>query len=189
MDVHTFDIENRDGKGNTGDDTVLAGFPVKPVIRKIPAFTVVGVTRRTCNGDGRSIQDIPSVWKDFLTMNAGAKIKNRSVPPVMYAIYSDYESDWTKEYNFLIGCGVTRAPDVPEGMTVRRIPEQTYAHFVAKGEMPQSLIEIWSAVWLSDLPRTYTYDFELYDKRFTRPANKEIDVYVAVDPARIRLNE
>ena len=185
MDVHTFNIA-KDGGGEREEDAdVLAGFAIKPDIRKMPAFTVVGVTRRTSNGDGRSIKDIPAVWQDFLTMNAGSKIKNRSVPPVMYAVYSDYESDWTKEYNFLIGCGVTRAPDVPEGMAVRRIPEQTYVHFVAKGEMPQSLIEIWSAVWLSDLPRTYTFDFELYDKRFARPANKEIDVYVAVDPARM----
>ena len=154
-------------------------------LKTMPEFTVVGVTRRTCNADGRSIADIPAVWKDFLTKNAGAKIKNRAIPPTMYAVYSDYEKDWTKEYNFLIGCGVTRAPDVPEGMAVRRIPAQTYAHFVAKGEMPQSLLEVWSGVWLSDLPRTYTFDFEVYDQRFTRPKDKEIDVYVAVDPAKM----
>jgi predicted transcriptional regulator YdeE len=155
-------------------------------LEKMPEFTVVGVTRRTCNADGRSIQDIPAVWRDFLTKNAAAQIKNRAVPPVMYAVYSDYEKDWTKEYNFLIGCGVTRAPTVPEGMTVRRIPAQTYAHFVAKGEMPQSLLEVWSGVWLSTLPRTYTFDFEVYDQRFTRPRDKEIDVYVAVDPKKIK---
>lgn len=153
--------------------------------RKMPELTVVGVSRRTCNADGRSIQDIPAVWRDFLTRNAAAQIKNRTIPPVMYAVYSDYEKDWTKEYAFLIGCGVTRAPSVPEGLEVRRIPAQTYAHFTAKGEMPQSLLEIWSSVWLSDLPRIYTYDFEVYDQRFTRPTDKEIDVYIAVDPARI----
>jgi len=149
-------------------------------LRKMPEFTVVGVSRRTCNADGRSIDDIPRVWQDFLTKNAAVKIKDRAVPPVMYAVYSDYEKDWTKEYDFLIGCGVTRATDVPEGLVVRHIPAQTYAHFVAKGEMPLSLIEVWSSVWLSDLPRAYTFDFEVYDHRFARHGNKEIDVYVAV---------
>lgn len=67
----------------------------------------------------------------------------------------------------------------------RRIPAQTYAHFVARGEMPQKLMEIWGSVWLSDLPRTYTFDFEVYDQRFTRPDNKEIDVFVAVDPSKL----
>lgn len=154
-------------------------------IKKIPGFMVVGVSRRTSNADGRSIEDIPAVWQDFLTKNAAVQIKNRAVPPKMYAVYSDYEKDWTKEYAFLIGCGVTRAPDVPEGMEVRKIPEQTYAHFVAKGEMPQSLLNVWSTIWLSDLPRAYTFDFEVYDQRFTRPENKEIDVYVAVHADRM----
>jgi predicted transcriptional regulator YdeE len=154
-------------------------------MKKMPELTVVGVTRRTCNADGRSIEDIPAVWKEFLVKNAAAKIQNRSVPPAMYAVYSDYETDWKGEYAFLIGCGVTRANTVPEGMAVRRIPAQTYAHFTAKGEMPQSLLEVWSSVWLSDLPRTYTFDFEVYDQRFTRPKDKEIDVYIAIDPERM----
>ncbi len=154
-------------------------------LKKMPGFMVVGVSRRTCNADGRSIDDIPAVWQDFLAKNTAEQIKNRAVPPKMYAVYSDYESDWTKEYTFLIGCGVTRAPDVPEGMEVRKIPEQTYAHFVAKGEMPQALLSVWSAIWISDLPRAYTYDFEVYDQRFTRPDNKEIDVYVAVHADRM----
>jgi len=154
-------------------------------VQKMPEFLVVGVSRRTCNADGRSVEDIPAVWRDFLTKNAAAQIKNRAVPPKMYAVYSDYASDWKGEYAFLIGVGVTRAPAVPEGMEVRRIPAQTYARFVAKGEMPSSLLEIWSSIWLSELPRTYTFDFEVYDQRFTRPKNKEIDIYVAVDPAKM----
>lgn len=154
-------------------------------LTKMPAFTVVGVSRRACNADGSSVTIIPAVWGEFLKQNTAKPIKNRSFPPTMYAVYSDYESDWTKEYSFLIGAGVTRAGKVPEGMTVRRIPAQTYAHFVAKGEMPRSLLEVWSAVWLSTLPRTYTFDFEVYDQRFTRPENKEIDVYVAVDPKKM----
>jgi predicted transcriptional regulator YdeE len=70
-------------------------------------------------------------------------------------------------------------------MEVRHIPAQTYAVFNARGKMPDELLGIWSTVWLSSLPRTYTYDFEVYDKRFARPTSKEVDVYVAIDPERL----
>jgi predicted transcriptional regulator YdeE len=155
-------------------------------IKKIPAKTVIGISRRTSNADGRSIQDIPATWTDFLQQNANAKIKNRALPPAMYAVYSHYESDWKGEYAYMIGCGVTRAGTVPEGMEVRKIPAQTYAIFNAKGRMPDEVVAIWSLIWLSELPRIYTYDFEVYDKRFTHPAAKEVDICIAVDPERIR---
>jgi predicted transcriptional regulator YdeE len=100
----------------------------------------------------------------------------------MYAVYSDYESDWRGEYSYMLGCGVSRAGTVPEGMEVRHIPAQTYAVFSAKGQMPDEVLAVWSLVWLSELPRTYTYDFEVYDKRFTNPKKKQVDICVSVHP-------
>jgi predicted transcriptional regulator YdeE len=121
-----------------------------------------------------------------LETNASAKIKNRALPPTMYAVYSDYESDWRGEYSYLIGVGVARAGTVLEGMEKRKIPAQTYAVFTAKGQMPDEVLAIWSMVWLSDLPRTYSFDFEVYDKRFTNPKQKEVDICVAIDPDRMK---
>lgn len=154
-------------------------------VKKIPAKTVIGITRRTSNADGRSMKDIQATWTDFLQQNATAKIKNRALPPTLYAVYSDYVSDWKDEYSYMIGCGVTRAGTVPEGMEVRNIPAQTYAIFNAKGRMPDEVVAIWSMVWLSELPRTYTYDFEVYDKRFANPKVKEVDICIAVDPKKM----
>lgn len=153
-------------------------------IRKMPARTVVGIARRTSNAEAQN--SIPGCWQEFLQMNGPARIPNRAVPPVMYAVYSDYEKDWTGQYSYLLGCVVKRADRVPEGMEVRQIPAQTYAVFRAKGKMPDEIVAAWADIWSSDLPRTYTYDFEVYDKRFTRPVAKEADVCVAVDPERIR---
>ena len=155
-------------------------------IKKMPARTVVGISRRTANAEGRSVQDIPATWTDFFRQNATEKIRRRSVPPTMYAVYSDYESDWKGEYSYLIGCGVTREGTVPAGMEVRRIPAQTYAVFTVKGRMPDEVVMAWSQVWLSDLPRAYTYDFEVYDKRFVQPVVKEVDICVAVDPKKMK---
>lgn len=154
-------------------------------VKQVPAKTVVGISRRTSNADGRSIKDIPATWTDFLQQNAGAKIMNRAMPPAMYAVYSDYASNWMGEYAYMIGCGVTRAGKVPEGMEVRKIPAQTYAVFLAKGRMPDEVLAVWSQVWLSDLPRTYTFDFEIYDQRFVQPTTKEVEICIAVDSGKM----
>lgn len=98
----------------------------------------------------------------------------------MYAIYADYETDWTGEYSYLLGCGVTKADKLPKGLVTRHIPAQTYAHFRAQGPMPDAVVGVWAGIWGSDLPRTYLCDFEVYDARFTDKKNPEVDVYVGI---------
>jgi predicted transcriptional regulator YdeE len=171
---------------STADIPIMFNIDIPFTVKKIPAKTVIGIARRTSNADGRSIRDIPATWTDFLQQNAAAKIRNRAVPPAMYAVYSDYASDWKGEYSYMIGCGVTRAGTVPEGMEVRKIPAQTYVVINAKGRMPDEVVAAWSMIWLSELPRLYTYDFEVYDKRFTNPKQKEVDICIAVDPKKMK---
>jgi predicted transcriptional regulator YdeE len=149
-------------------------------IQELSEKTVVGIGRRTCNADGRSVDDIPACWQEFLATKAAAKIHHRAIPPSMYAVYSHYDSDWKGEYSYLIGCPVTNADKVPEGMTVQKIPAQKFAVFHARGPMPDAVLGIWASLWGSDLPRTYTADFEVYDSRFTRKANPEVDIYVGI---------
>ncbi len=171
------------------DILLMFNIDIPFTVKKIPAKTVIGISRRTSSADGRSAKDIMTAWAAFLQTDASAKIRNRAVPPTMYAVYSGYESDWRGEYNYLIGCGVARAGIIPEGMEVRKIPAQTYAVFTAKGQMPDEVLAVWSLVWLSDLPRRYTFDFEVYDMRFTRPKAKEVEVCVAVDPEKMEQAE
>ena len=167
-----FNIPAADNSGMDGP-----GFTVK----KVPAKIVMGIKRRTSNADGRSVNDIPAFWQEFLAQNMASKITNRSKTPAMFAVYSEYESDWTGEYAYMIGSEVTKADTIPEGLAVTRIPAQTYAVFTAAGPMPDAILAVWMSVWGTNLPRTYTCDFEQYDARFTRPENKEIDVYIAVN--------
>jgi predicted transcriptional regulator YdeE len=155
-------------------------------VKKIPKKIVMGVQRRTSNADGRSIQDIPSCWQDFFSQNMASKILNRAKTPAMFAVYSDYESDWTGEYSYMIGSEVTKADMIPVGLAVVRIPAQTYAVFTAAGPMPDSILLIWGSIWGTKLPRAYTFDFEQYDARFTRPENKEAEVCVAVNEDQLK---
>jgi len=164
---------------------VMYNIDIPFTVKKMPARTIIGISRRTSNADGRSVQDIPNAWATFLQQNANARIRNRSMPPTMYAVYSDYAGDWKGEYSYLIGCGVTRAGSIPDGMEVRKIPAQTCAVFTAAGKMPDQVTATWAEIWLSDLPRKYTYDFEVYDQRFVHPTRKVVEICVAVDPKKM----
>ena len=155
-------------------------------VKKIPAKIVMGVQRRTSNSDGRSIKDIPACWQDFLSKNMASKIPYRAKTPAMFAVYSDYESDWTGEFAYMIGCEVIKADKIPAGLAVVRIPSQTYVVFTAAGPMPDALLGVWMSIWGTKLPRAYTFDFEQYDSRFTRPENKEVDVYIAVNEDQLK---
>lgn len=154
-------------------------------VKKMPGKIVMGVQRRTSNADGRSTHDIFACWKEYLSLNMASKIPNRARTPAMFAVYSDYESDWTGEFSYLIGSEVTKADKVPAGLAVVRIPAQTYAVFTAAGPMPDALLGVWMSIWGTRLPRAYTFDFEQYDARFTRPERKEADVYVAVNKEQL----
>jgi Uncharacterized protein conserved in bacteria len=149
-------------------------------VEKLPARLVAGVERRTCNADGRSLQDIPACWQEYLSTKAAARTPNRAKPTVMYAVYSGYTTDWTGEYSYLLGCGVTKADKLPKDLVAREIPAQTYAHFVAQGQMPDAVVGTWAGIWGSDLPRTYVCDFEIYDARFTDKNKPEVDIYVGI---------
>ena len=154
-------------------------------IRKIPARIVVGISRRTSNADGRSTKDMMAAWTDFLQQNAAAKIRNRALPPAMYAVYSDYESDWRGEYSYLLGCGVTRAGGFRTGWRYGRSLHRRTLSSPQRDRcrMRSSRSGAWSGCPI--FPRTYTFDFEVYDQRFTNPKAKEVDICVAIDPGKM----
>jgi predicted transcriptional regulator YdeE len=146
----------------------------------LPERYVIGIERRTCNANGRSLEDIPACWKEFLATKAVARIPGILKPTVMYAAYADYVSDWTGEYSYLLGCGVNAAAKAPKGLARRLIPAQHYAVFHAKGPMPDAVVGVWAGIWASDLPRTYLCDFEIYDARFTDKTSPQVDIYVGI---------
>ena len=128
------------------------GFTVK----KMPAKIIMGIRCRTSNADGRSVADIPACWQDFLLQNVAAQLPNRAKTPAFFAVYSEYESDWTGEYTFMLGSEVTKADSIPECLAVTRIPAHTYAVFTAAGPMPDALLGVWMSGGGTILPRPYT---------------------------------
>lgn len=142
-----------------------------------PEMNVVGIACRTSNDN--AMVDIPLHWARFFSENIADQIPNKATDEVV-ALYCDYESDHNHPYTLIIGCKTNDLSEVPEGLEARTIPSSQYAQFQAKGTFPESLINTWINIWQTDLPRTYTGDFEVYGEAFTGP-ERQVDVFIAIE--------
>ncbi|RHW64144.1 AraC family transcriptional regulator, partial [Clostridium botulinum] len=140
----------------------------------------VGKEIRTTNKDGAFMAVIPKLWEEFENKRLGDEILNKVNKNEILGLYTDYENKEFGLYSFMVGFQVTDKNSIPEGMTYKVIPNAKYCVVTAKGKMPDKIGEAWGYIWNSGLQRTYTGDFELYDKRYDGTENSEADIYVAI---------
>jgi predicted transcriptional regulator YdeE len=138
-----------------------------------PTFTVVGISARVSNDRP---QEIGALWRQFYADGIAAKIPNKKSENI-YSVYIDYESDHTKPYTIVIGCEVNDAASLPAGLVSKTIPPAKYAVISANGKQPDTLIAAWQQVWKSDLPRTYSGDFDLY---VSKGVDLDVSLHVAI---------
>ena len=76
---------------------------------------------------------------------------------------------------------VSSLDDIPDGLTGREFPGGKFQSFLAKGSLPESIVETWQDIWNQDeaLGRSYTYDYEVYDDRSRLGEESEVDIYIA----------
>ena len=106
------------------------------------------------------------------------KIPNR-INKEMVAVYTDYESDQTKPFTYLVGCEVSSLDQIPEGLKGLEIPAGNYTLFTATGAFPQSMSETWLKIWNSDIKRAYKTDFEVYGPDFQPQGKPEVKIYIS----------
>ena len=146
----------------------------------IQKFYVVGISVRTTNENGQAGQDIPALWNKFMTEGIAQQIPNKTESSI-YCIYTDYEKDHTKPYTTILGCSVTDLNNIPTGMVGKTLEETRYKKHIAKGNLLQGVVfNEWTKIWNSDLNRTFTADFEVYDEKAQNPENAEVNIFVAV---------
>ncbi len=138
---------------------------------------LVGIEIRTQN---TSAIEIGELWQKFFANQVQDRIPN-CIDSRLFGLYSSYENKHLADYNFMIGCPVSDLDQIPQGMVGRTVPAQSYQVARAQGALPDALLETWQDIWQSDIPRSYTYDFEIYDDRATDPENAEIDIFVAIN--------
>jgi len=150
-------------------------------------FSVIGIEARTNNSKemtGTGI--IPKQWDRFFKENIPAKIPGK-VDSNIVVVYSNYQSNHTGDYDYLIGAKVSDTSAIPAGMVVKRVPAGKYAVFTtAAGPAGKVVSEKWQEIL--DLEsksglggtRAYKADFEVYDQRSRDPQNSQIDVYIGL---------
>ena len=144
-------------------------------------FKIIGISIRTTNKNNQSQQDLGKLWGQFHADNVFNKIPNK-VSGNILSIYTDYKSDFTDEYTTIIGVPVATLDEIPNGLIGREFGAEHFKEFVAKGEMPNAVVNTWLDIWQKDkeLNRKYTYDFEVYGEKCQNGENSEVEIYIAV---------
>lgn len=147
----------------------------------IEPFSIIGLSIRTTNTNGKSAIDIPMLWNEFISGQVAEKIPAR-IDDTVYCVYTEYEKDHTRPYTVILGCRVPDLDEIPEGMKGITIEAGDYYKRKAKGDISQGAVfYAWAAIWNSDIPRAFTSDFEVYGEKAQDPENTEVDIFVAVN--------
>ncbi|TKC06928.1 GyrI-like domain-containing protein [Pedobacter frigoris] len=144
-------------------------------------FKIIGIATRTTNKDNQAQTDLGKLWGDFFAKDLMNSITNKCSNEIL-AIYTDYKSDFTEEYTTIIGMPVATLDEVPAGLVGREFPAENFQKFIARGDMPQAVVDVWMDVWNRDaeLNRNYTYDYELYGAKSQNGAESEVEIFISV---------
>ena len=148
----------------------------------IQKFYVVGISTRTSNANGQSATDIEILWQKFWGEEIQSQVPNK-ISDDIYAVYTDYETDFTGEYTTVIGLSVNSLDHIPEGMTGMTIETTAYQKIVSKGKMPEAILNTWLAIWTDkelDSKRAYKADFTIHGKKYYDGDNAEVETYLSV---------
>jgi predicted transcriptional regulator YdeE len=146
----------------------------------IEKFSVIGISVRTTNENGKSGEDIPALWNKFMMEEIQNKIPNK-VSSDLFCIYTDYEKDHTQPYTTILGCKVKSLDVIPENMTGKTIETANYELLIAKGNLAEGVVyNKWLEIWNSALDRSFTADFEVYGEKTQNPNDAEVDIFIAV---------
>jgi predicted transcriptional regulator YdeE len=155
-------------------------------IQQHGGFYIAGLAARTNNAREMSGRGkIGHLWREFLQPNMAAKIPNK-VGVDLFAVYSDYESDHTGHYTYLVGIPVVSTEAVPPNLTIKHVPAGRYAVFTSeRGPLQIVVPELWRRIWTMSIAelgglRSFKADYEVYDQRAANPENAQIDLYIGL---------
>ncbi|SOD18875.1 GyrI-like domain-containing protein [Pedobacter xixiisoli] len=148
----------------------------------IQKFYVIGISTRTTNENGQSAKDIEALWSKFWGEEIQKQIPNKLNEDI-YAVYTDYETDFTKPYTTIIGSAVSSLENIPNGFVGITIETTTYKKFISRGKMPEAVFNTWLEIWGDkdlNLERSYKADFTIHGKKYYDGDNAEVETYIAV---------
>jgi predicted transcriptional regulator YdeE len=147
----------------------------------LPGFQLIGISlkTKTTNKNEQAMTDCGNLWQQFEKENIFVQIPDKLSTEV-FAVYHDYEGDFTEPYAYFIGCKVKSGTIIPDGLSGLIIPEKSYQKITAKGKMPDCVADAWREMWATNIHRAYAADFEVYDERSKDWNNAEVDIYISI---------
>jgi predicted transcriptional regulator YdeE len=148
----------------------------------IPKFYVVGISTRTTNAKGQSANDIEALWGRFWGEEIQKQIPNK-INDDIYAVYTDYETDFTGHYTTVIGLVVSSLENIPNGFVGLAIETAEYQKFISKGKMPGAVFNTWLEIWQNkdlNLKRAYKADFTVHGKKYYEGDNAEVETFISI---------
>ncbi len=158
-----------------------------PRIFEQKQFTVVGIQVRTNNSrEATGHGEIPKQWDRLFKEGILSKIPKKSDENIV-VVYSNYQSDYKGDYDYLIGAKVDQATNLPGGMVAKTVAGGKYAVLTTEaGQVGKVVSGEWQKIWkLEDNSklggvRAYKTDFEIYDQRSRDPQDSQVDIYVGL---------
>ena len=139
----------------------------------------LALKEKTTNVNEQSSIDCGNLWQEFEKGKYAEMIPNKLSDEIL-AVYHQYEGDHTQPFSYFIGCKVKAGTEVPPGLETLTIAKGTYQKINAKGKMPDCVINAWKDVWVSEIPRSFKMDFEVYNEKSKDWSNAEVELYLSV---------
>ncbi len=161
---------------------------MQPRVVNQQPFQVIGIAASTSNAkEAGPDAIIGKQWHRFMSEDLINKIPNR-VDQTIYAVYTDYTSDFNGQYTVILGAKVRPIPNptIPDGMVIKTVPAGRYAVFTSdRGPVVKVVVDTWKQIWAyyqspQNGQRAYQADFEVYDQRAADPNNAQVDIYVGL---------
>lgn len=145
--------------------------------------SIVGISIRTTNENGQASIDIERLWEKFWGEDIQNQIPNTTSDEI-YAVYTDYETDFTGPYTTIIGLPVSSLQNIPDGFVGITIETADYRRFVSRGRMPEAVINTWLEIWgdkqLNE-KRAYNADFTIHGKKYYNGEDAEVETYISIN--------
>ncbi len=150
---------------------------MEPQFATRPAFTVVGMLLRATPMS----PEIAQLWARFAPRID--EIPHLAEPHVSYGVMGNYDTT-ASQFDYLAGCSVTAADEMPEGMSRWDVPAHTYAVFETTIPTIGQTMDTIYTKWLptSGYRQTNSMYFERYGETFSPedPAST-LAIYIPVE--------
>ncbi|MCG9873888.1 MAG: GyrI-like domain-containing protein [Leptospiraceae bacterium] len=148
----------------------------------IQKFYVIGISTRTTNENGQSAKDIEALWGKFWGEEIQKQIPNK-ISDEIYAVYTNYETDFTGSYTTIVGLPVSSLKNIPKGFVGITIETAVYQKYISKGKMPEAVFNTWLEIWGNkelNLKRAYKADFTVHGQKYYDGDQAEVETFISV---------